>query len=55
MPRPSYLPEHYRIEVVGFAESKDTLDALYAEGWTVIKMAAHPDGTSAICLLEKSS
>ena len=53
MSRPTYLPEHYRVEVLGFVGASTALDTLYSDGWRVISMVAHPDGVRAIFLLEK--
>jgi hypothetical protein len=55
MSRPTYLPEHYKVEVLLPATASTTLDTLYQDGWRVISMAPQPDGNLVIFLLEKVS
>jgi hypothetical protein len=51
--RPTYLPEHYKVEVLGVVEANTKLDTLYPDGWRVVSMVAHPDGNRIIFLLQK--
>jgi hypothetical protein len=52
VPKPTYIPKHYRVEIQTPENAPMLLDLHFDSGWRVIFVTPHPDQSRLIFLLE---